>query len=306
MPCYNSAATIERSSNSVCAQTHGNFELIIVDDGSHDDSAVIIERIMANDPRVRYLRQQNKGAAAARNFALAHAQGEYTAFLDADDTWEPTFLDKMTQALRQNSAAGVAYCGWQNLYYDKEDGEKFIPPNYETPDKVKVLLGGCRWPIHGALGKTQQIREVGGFNEALTSCMDYDLWLRLGTRQRLVLVPKVLAYYWHHTGEQITKDKAKVGLNHWKVQKAFIETHPDAVRDISRTEIRALTHGELLRRAYACYWQGDMNAARKMFKRVMSVGYGKPRDWLYMMPSLLPLPLHDMMLTFARRFRSQG
>ncbi|MGC2048959.1 MAG: glycosyltransferase [Gallionella sp.] len=288
MPCYNCAKHLVASVSSVQAQTMKDWELVIVDDGSADLSWQTLQCLAAQDKRIRIFQQLNAGAAAARNRALREARGAYTAFLDSDDTWHPEFLEAMVSALDADPNAGIAYCGWQNIGLGKGREEPFIPPEYEDSNKTESLLGGCRWPIHGALVRSQIIRKAGCFDETLSSCMDYDLWLRLGTIHRLVRVPIVLAYYHHHGGEQITRNRARIAINHWRAQQKYLSTHPALSTSIGKSRILELTMGELLKRGYDCYWQRDLPAARKIFRAVMKQGYGTLRDWKYMLPAWLP------------------
>ncbi|HMM46979.1 MAG TPA: glycosyltransferase family 2 protein [Thiobacillaceae bacterium] len=296
MPCYNAAAHLHTSVASVQAQTFTDWELVIVDDGSTDDSWQHLQDLAAADARIRIFRQANAGAAAARNHALRQARGDYTAFLDADDTWHPDFLQAMTAALDANPDAGIAYCGWQNIGLGPGRDDPFIPPEYENDGKLDALLGGCRWPIHGALTRTRMIQDAGGFDENLSSCMDYDLWLRLGTTRPLVRVPQVLAYYHHHGGEQITRNRARIALNHWRTQLKFLRANPSVTGTLGQKRIDALTDGELLKRGYACYWQRDLPAARKIFRAVMKRRYGTLSDWKYMLPAWLPEAWHRRLI----------
>ena len=301
MPCYNAAAHLAASVGSVLAQTRQDWELIIVDDGSKDQSWPTLERLAANEPRIRIYRQPNAGAAAARNRALREARGAHTAFLDSDDTWHPEFLDAMVTALDANPTAGIAYCGWQSIGLGKGRDEPFIPPDYENGDKIESLLGGCRWPIHGALVRSQIIRDAGGFDEKLSSCMDYDLWLRIGTVHRLVRVPQVLAYYHHHGGEQITRNRVRIALNHWRAQRKYLRNNPALIGRLGGQRIAQLTTGELLHRGYACYWKRDLPAARLIFRTVMKQGYGTFKDWIYMLPAWLPESWHRYLVAHLER-----
>jgi len=301
MPCYNAAAYLPQSVGSVLAQTRSNWELVIVDDGSTDASWQELQRLAAADPRIRVFRQPNAGAAAARNRALLDAHGVYTAFLDADDTWHPEFLEAMEAALDNDPGAGIAYCGWQNMGLGGGRDDPFVPPEYEHSGKTESLLEACRWPIHAALVRTRLIHDCGRFDERLSSCMDYDLWLRLGTIHRLIRVPRVLAYYHHHGGEQITSNLARIALNHWRVQQKFLSKNP-AIRDkLGNDRLREITDGELLKRGYASYWNRDLGAARQIFRAVMARGYGKAKDWEYMLPALLPLFLHQALIRLKDR-----
>jgi glycosyltransferase involved in cell wall biosynthesis len=296
MPCYNAAAHLQTSIGSVLAQTRQDWELIIVDDGSTDQSWQILQQLAARDQRIRILQQSNAGAAAARNRALREARSACTAFLDSDDTWHPTFLEVMLTALDSDPGAGIAYCGWQNIGLPGKQSDPFIPPAYENDDKIESLLGGCRSPIHGALVRSQIIRDAGYFDEALSSCMDYDLWLRIGALHRLVRVPRVLAYYHHHSGEQITSNRARIAMNHWRAQQKFLQANPSIPITLGIERIRQLTSGELLRRGYLCYWKRDLQAARKIFRAVMKQGYGTFRDWKYMLPAWLPESWHRKLI----------
>lgn len=296
MPCYNAAAYLSVSVGSVLAQTRNEWELLIVDDGSMDLSWLILQKLAAQDPRIRIFQQTNSGAAAARNLALSKAQGTYTAFLDSDDTWHPAFLDAMLVALESDALAGIAYCGWQNIGLGKGRDEPFIPPEYEDINKIESLLGGCRWPIHGALTRSQIILDAGCFDETLSSCMDYDLWLRLGSTHRLVCVPRVLAFYHHHGGEQITRNRARIALNHWRAQRKFLQANPAVVSALGEHRIKQLTAGELLHRGFVSYWKRDLPAARKIFRAVMKQGYGTLSDWRYMLPAWLPESWHRWLI----------
>lgn len=296
MPCWNAAGHLARSVGSIRAQTAGDWELVVVDDGSTDDSWAVASALAARDGRIRTLRQANAGAAAARNRALDEARAPLVAFLDADDTWEPTFLQEMTAALAADPQAGIAYCGWQHHGLGGGRDDPFVPPEYEGTDKVEVFLGGCRWPIHAALTRRALIIDAGKFDPMLSSCMDYDLWLRVAPQVRLVRVPEVLAHYWHHGSGQITSNRARIALNHWRAQRKYLDAHPAEAARLGRRRVRELTAGELLQRGYTAYWRRDLPAARAIFRAVMRQGYGGARDWAYMLPAWLPLPWHTGLL----------
>lgn len=111
MPAYNAAATIGSSIASVQQQTRGDWELIVVDDGSTDRTAELAETAAAEDPRIRVIRQRNRGVAAARNAGIDSARGRYLAFLDADDTWLPAKLERQLSfmSLKRSAFSATAY-----------------------------------------------------------------------------------------------------------------------------------------------------------------------------------------------------
>ncbi|WP_018077010.1 glycosyltransferase family 2 protein [Thiobacillus denitrificans] len=299
MPCHNAAAHLPVSVGSVLAQTCADWELIAVDDGSTDATPAWLKA--QTDRRIRMLSQPNRGVSAARNAGLAVAQGRHVAFLDADDTWSPQFLEHMLTALESRSDAVLAYCGWQNLGLPGGRGAPFVPPDYENADKAETLFAGCRWPIHAALVKHAAVLAANGFDPALKNAEDYALWLRVATTAPIVRVPEVLAYYHFHGSSQASGDRARAALQHWQAQRDFLAAHPDFAATLGRARIRALTSGELLKRGYACYWQRDLPAARAIFRTVMKQGYGTLSDWKHMLPAWLPAAWHRWLINLRDR-----
>ncbi len=302
MPCYNGARFLRTSLGSLVAQSFTDFEVVFVDDGSTDGSAEVASALA--DARIRVVRQSNSGVSAARNRGLASARGEYIAFLDADDTWHPAFLARMVEALAARKDAALAYCGWQNVGLAGGRGAPFVPPDYETTDKCAELIETCPWPIHAALTRREAIERAGGFDERFAVGEDFLLWMEIACFSPIVRVPEVLAYYHHHEGAQATKDRLRAALEPYRAQRTFLGRHAELRATIGRKRVRQLTLGRLLSRGYASYWAGDLEAARTVFRTVMSSGYGRPRDWRYMLPALLPGSMHAALLTRLRRPQS--
>lgn len=297
IPCYNAAQTIGRTIASALEQSYENIEIVVIDDGSRDDSVAILRGLATEDARIRIVEQENQGPAVARNRGLKESSGALIAFLDSDDYWDPHCLKSLYTALATNRDCVLAYCGWQNIGLAGGRGKPFVPPDYEKTLKPETFLRGCRWPIHAALTWRGTIEAIGGFDESLTSCMDYDLWLRIGASNKITLVPKVLAYYVHHEGDQITKNKTRLAYNHLSAQKNFIANNPRLVECLSRNQVRDILFGEILRRGYQCYWARDLKSARQIFLIAMKAGYGTLRDWKYMLASWLPEPVHAWVIS---------
>jgi glycosyltransferase involved in cell wall biosynthesis len=298
MPCYNAARFLSSSVGSVLAQTFTDWELVAVDDGSTDETAAVLESF--GDGRIRIIRQANAGVTRARNAGIRAARGHFLAFLDADDTWHPEFLQRMLTAVEQRGEPAIAYCGWQNLGLEGGRGMPFVPPDYENERKTLTLLEGCRWPIHAALLPTGLVRQAGGFDETQRVAEDFDLWLRTATTVPLVRVPDVLAYYHHHGIAQLTLDQARLALYQVRAQQKYLATHPETARVLGWAGRRRLIWEPLLRKGYAAYWSGDLPTARLLFREVMRHAYGRPKDWLYMLPAWLPESWHAALLRWRR------
>lgn len=290
MPCFNSAAHVERSVACVLSQTYHDIELLVVDDGSTDNSLEIVLGIA--DSRLRAIPQQNEGASAARNRAISEANGEYIAFLDSDDTWSQDFLEKMHDALVDRPDAVIAYCGWQNLGVSVGRGRPFVPPDYECPRKVELLLESCPWPIHACLTRTAAVRAAGGFDVRLQCAEDYALWLTLASANNIVRVEAVMAFYHHHSATQASANRILSAIQGWFVQQEFIREHPALIRDLPDRDLRRLTDGALLTRGLEAFWARDLGAAHAILRAVARTGYGSLRDWKYILPTVLPFGLY--------------
>ncbi|MHB1332220.1 MAG: glycosyltransferase family 2 protein [Sulfuriferula sp.] len=294
MPCLNGERHIQAAIDSVLAQTFGDFELIVVDNGSIDRTPEILGAV--NDPRLSVFIMPERGVSLARNLGLHKARGAFIAFLDSDDTWDAGFLEKMHTALAFDSKAVLAYCGWQNLGLPGPRGEPFVPPDYETPDKAAALLEGCRWPIHACLTRHAAIIEAGGFNTHLTIGEDYLLWMGVSVTGTLIRVPEVLARYHHHDGIQATRNQALAALDTFRAKQLFLRRHPEIAKQLGPDRIESLTWDKLIHEGNALHWQGNLENARPVFRKALLTGHGSLAAKLRMLPSLLPLWLHRAIL----------
>lgn len=299
MPCFNAAAHLPRSVSSVLEQTYSNLELIAVDDGSHDGTLTWLNT--QTDPRLRVISQPNRGVSAARNTGLAAATGHFVAFLDADDTWAPHFLQQMVGAFESDPSIGLAYCGWQNIGLPDNRSDPFIPPEYEVPDKKGILLANNRWPIHACLTTRALVSDAGGFDPRFAVGEDFFLWLEIACFHRVRRVPEVLAYYFHHGPSQASKDRVRAARQMRKVQEAFLDRHPEIIIELGRDRVRDLTDGMLLTRAYDAYWRRDLATAQPIFNMVLLTGAWKLRDLRYLGPALLPPKIYHRLVRLSDR-----
>jgi glycosyltransferase involved in cell wall biosynthesis len=188
LPTFNRARFIAGALETVLAQTYPHWELIIVIDGSTDETETVIAPYLAKEPqRIRCIRQPNAGLGAARNRALAEANGLYVAFLDDDDRWTPDKLDIQAAFLEAHPEIGLCYAragAWAN---PSSFPELLQPFQSIMPSSVMM--------------RTDLLRRVGGFRP-LRHQEDYDLWLRFAQQWRLGLINRRLMHV--AAGERVT------------------------------------------------------------------------------------------------------
>lgn len=202
IPAYNVSPYISETLDSVFAQTFTNYEVIVVNDGSPDTSE--LERTLAPyQRRIVYLKQENRGAAGARNAGIRAARGRYLAFLDGDDLWLPDFLKKQVKFIESGRGYDLVY---SNAYHfgDHDEGKTYMQtcPSEGEVTCESLLAGRCNVICSGVLARKERIVEVGLFDEDLHIAEDFDLWIRLSKRigARMNYQRDVLVGYRHRPG----------------------------------------------------------------------------------------------------------
>jgi len=184
IPTYNRWPMVGEAVDSVLRQTHCSFEVIVVDDGSTDETVSALE---GRDWRLRVLSQPNRGVAAARNTGVKYAQGKYLAFLDSDDFWLPRKLEVQTLFMERN--LGVAICQTEERWV--RHGVRVNPKvKHRKPngDIFRRSLDLCVVSPSAVMITKEFFSRVGGFDEAFPVCEDYDLWLRIAIEQPVPLI----------------------------------------------------------------------------------------------------------------------
>lgn len=189
IPTYNRRQLLTKAIDTVLAQTFDDFELIIIDDGSTDDTKEVVADY--DDQRIQYFYQENQGPAAARNLGLKHVQGEWIAFLDSDDWWLPQKLQRAVDYIEKCPDIKIFHT--EEVWYRRgkllEQKKKHKKPDGYVYQKALPL---CCISISTAVVHRSILEEAGGFDESFEACEDYDLWLRLTSKYPVKLIPEFL------------------------------------------------------------------------------------------------------------------
>lgn len=193
IPVYNKSRYIGRALNSVLAQNYLDWEIIAVDDGSSDDSAAIIESFL--DPKIRCIRQENQGVSAARNCGIAEAKTDWIAFLDADDEYFPTFLERIAGIIESDLDPEVAFIGSNYLMESVSPALSALEPE-GVRDFFQMFQNG-RTPNNSSstVVRKDKLLAVGGFPVGVKQFEDWVTWGKLAIVGRFYFIPEVLSVY---------------------------------------------------------------------------------------------------------------
>ena len=199
MPVYNAAAYVRQAAASILGQTFADFEFIVIDDGSTDDSRDILAGLAAADPRLRLVSRPNTGYTRALNEALSLARGTYVARMDADDVALPDRLRQQVDYLRAHPEAVLV--GSRIMTIDPYGIPLYEPDHCLDHEGIeRQLLDGVGWAIvhPAAMMVRQAVADLGGYRPEMEPSEDLDLFLRLAERGRIANLPTVLLHYRQH------------------------------------------------------------------------------------------------------------
>ena len=338
LPTYNRAYCLQAAIDSVRAQSHFNWELLVVDDGSIDGTAELLGRY-ATDERIRYVWQANGGVAAARNTGLAEAHGDFIAFLDSDDIWKPFKLRLQLDVMRALPEIGMV---WTEMEAVRPDGSMESPAyltimydNYRRFPKAELfssavalgdLLPESNVPARGAsvysgsifspmlagnlvhtstvLLRREIARQVGEFNEKLRPVgEDLDFHLRTCRESAVALVNLATMTYMTGRTDQLTRDDLQhvMAVNYLRVIEPVIE-HDRALLHWSDRQLRELRAAAHEWAGMSCYYDGDYRRARRHLSSSLRQRWGW-RAGLYAGLTTLPSEALTRARSAARALR---
>ncbi|MBB3659310.1 glycosyltransferase involved in cell wall biosynthesis [Rhizobium sp. BK650] len=245
IPAFNASTYIERTLRSAVRQTYPALEIIVVNDGSTDDTAKLVEQIAITDPRIRLLSTPNRGVAAARNTGINASSGRFVAFLDADDLWHHTKIEKQVDALgRLSRRWGAVYV----LHYIIDEDDEIVGVGGSKTARGYIYARHLNFKYIGngsaLLVRRDVALEIGGFDssyaaEGIGGCEDLDFELKLAARYHMEIVPERLVGYRKYPGN-MSSDHARIGRGVLEAIKRSIAANPQLPRHAARSAM-ALT-----------------------------------------------------------------
>jgi len=278
MPVFNGAAFVGQAIESAIAQTYPDFELIIVNDGSTDNSAEVIRPYLA-DPRIRYLEQPNGGVAAARNSAFRVAKGLYIGFLDQDDVWLPEKLALQIAYLKMSPQCAMVHA--RQGYIDDKGRRvesEFINVEPVEGQCFRALFDKNRIAVLTVLARRSVIEEVGGFNAHSSGGDDYELWLRIAWNYSIGFLDQVVAHYRVHSNN-VSHDAFRMTVTDLAVIDSILRDLPDVRKQLRLAANRRLFELNWQLAGWYMWRSQDFMTAKQHLRRALDATPWSTKAW---------------------------
>lgn len=292
IPTYNRAHLVGRAIRSVLNQTYQDFEVIVVDDGSTDNTEEVVKSF--NDSRIRYVRhEQNRGGAAARNTGIKMAQGEYIAFQDSDDEWLPEKLEKQMKVFENAPAkVGVVYTGFWSIEGNVKKYSLDREIRHKEGDIHSQILQGNFIATPTAVVKKVCFEKAGMFDERLPRLQDWELWIRVSKYFNFKVIDEPLGTQ-YSVGEGIRTDEEGLIIARKLVLEKHYEEFESAGKKVLAKQLFSIGH-------LLCLF-GKINEGREYMVRARMI---RPTV-KYFIASYIPL-LGPKVYKFAVKLNKRG
>lgn len=293
IPTYKRAHLLPRAILSVLNQTFEDFELLVVDDGSVDDTRQVVARFQEQDLRVGYIwKESSGGAASPRNVGIRRARGEYIAFLDDDDEWMPEKIEKQVALFARSTKENLACVGCSFLNINVNNGRVAAVHAPGRGNILRKLLEECFLLPSVALLKREVFNEVGLFDENTVPAEDQDMWIRLAQKYHFDFVNEPLCKRYIH-GENISDTFRYVGLI--RRLEYIIEKHRSCYDNHPIAYSKKLRYFGTLSLV-----GGNMQLARNYFVDSIKSAPYYPRSYINLIVSLLGKRVYTKILGAKR------
>lgn len=293
IPMYNAQDEIVNALASVIHQTFPAAEIIVVDDGSTDQGMEKVRAFCEHSARpVKYIRQENQGPAAARNRGIREAKGEYVAFLDADDTWEETKLEKQMAKLESSPESPFCFTDMRHVVNGEVIHESYLHErDYRHLTEGQIYENLLRQNFiftPTVVVKRDIFESIGLFDETLRVSEDYDLWLRIARKFPVCFVDEILVTR-RRTGHNTTLDRKLYIRSCIALRQKLLERERDFPQ--RQSLLRDKLAADRFALAYAQFEDGLFAEARRSFCQILMHGRFFVRSLFYIVLTFLPSEL---------------
>jgi len=294
IPAYNAEKYIARAIKSALNQTYKDIEVIVVDDGSTDRTAEIVKSFQ--DPRVRYIYQENQNVGVARNNGIKESRGKYITFLDADDEYLPEKVEKQVKFLKENPQYQAVYCDTLQFYSDAPD--KFLKSIEYHPsgDIFEALLHSSLINLNSFMATKELLLKVGMFDPRPNFPEDWELWLRIAKA----------GYKFGHIHEglvkvEMRKDSKTTSEVNFQAKKYLLEVFENLFSSMSPEEREKYKTSEIIqdlkwKMAIVCLLNNNMEELAKISQEISPV-----KKLFIMGLRLIPVSLRKSLLEYLWR-----
>jgi len=236
---YNRAKFLPEAIESVQAQTFSDWELLIIDDCSTDNTKEVAEKYIAEDARIKYFRNdENMKISKSRNRGLELAQGKYVAMLDSDDAWcDPEKLEKQYNFFENNPEYALIGGGVIVVDENGKEMKRYLDPN-GNKDLKKMMLVKNPFAQSSIMYPRQLVIDLGGYDIDLSGIEDYDLWMRIGKKHKVANLHKYVLKYRVHGGNISLTDRARLMERNIFLIKRYAKYYPNYWKAIIRRNVR--------------------------------------------------------------------
>ncbi len=272
MPTYNRRNYIRESLDSVLAQDFSDFEVIVVDDGSTDGTE---EAVRLYEGRIRYIRQENRGAGVARNVGIRNARGAYIAFMDSDDLSRPNHLKSLYSFLDENPEFAMVvgnggYLGGKYRYRSAIISPKRVKRLEERGVTVKDLFDGRVIRLQGTMTRKSVLEEVGLLDEWFRMSYDLDLALRIVKNHQIGFINEEI-YLWRPHGDNISSDEELRSRENLRALEKLAADFPEGVEQIGERAFFGLCAHRYYRLAKALHRKGDKRDSHEALRQAIAL-----------------------------------
>ncbi len=259
IPAYNAIAYLPKTITSALQQSFQDFEIVVVDDGSTDGTCEWAASLA--DSRIRAIAQSNGGCASARNRGIRETKGDYIAFLDADDIWEPEKLEKQARVLDSYPSVGLVNTWISNIDGQGQPIEKLGKPTAEGQVWASVIEENPVMCGSAPMVRRQCFEAVGEFDETVPSAEDWDMWIRIAKQYEFAVVKEPLVRYRIHTESSSHNLKLHLQSRLSVIEKSFQDGFADEIKGGSKNRAYGLSY---LSVAYRALQNDDIDQAYEL------------------------------------------